>query len=163
MASRRIIADGIRSDRPPVAASAELCARRGHERVCRRATPDVAGLPDSAAADGGVGSDHRRELWTLILRAPVWIGRRLRRTENAAIIGGALFLSALQFYIVTNFPSWMAGVRYPHTLAGLGACYVDALPFFGWTLLSELGFGAVFFALHAWLSRGVAVRERVAA
>ena len=105
---------------------------------------------------------HHVWIWGSFLIS-VWIGRRLRRTETAAIIGGALFLSALQFYIVTNFPSWMAGVRYPHTLAGLGACYVDALPFFGWTLLSELGFGAVFFALHAWLSRGVAVRERVAA
>jgi hypothetical protein len=101
-------------------------------------------------------------IWASFLIS-VWIGRRLRHTENAAIIAGALFLSALQFFLVTNFPSWLAGVRYTHTLAGLGACYTDALPFFGWTLASELAFGAVFFALHAWLSRSVSVRERVVA
>ena len=33
----------------------------------------------------------------------------------------------------------------------------------GQTWTSELAFGAVFFALHAWLSRSVAVRERVVA
>jgi len=74
-----------------------------------------------------------------------------------------LFLSALQFFLVTNFPSWLSGTLYPRTLAGLGACYAAALPFFGWTLLSELAFGGVFFGLHAWLSRSVAIRERVAA
>jgi vacuolar-type H+-ATPase subunit I/STV1 len=40
---------------------------------------------------------------------------------------------------------------------------VAALPFFGWTLLGDMTYGAVFFGLHAWLSRSVAVRERVAA
>jgi hypothetical protein len=93
----------------------------------------------------------------------VWIGRQLRRTENAAIIGGALFLSAVQFFAITNFPSWLFGSLYPRTLAGLGACYTAALPFFGRTLVSELAFGAAFFGLHAWLSRSVAVRERVVA
>ena len=93
----------------------------------------------------------------------VWIGRRLRRTENAGLIAGALFLSALQFFLITNFPSWLSGGLYPRTLAGLGACYTAALPFFGWTLLSELTFGGIFFALHAWLSRSVSVRERVVA
>jgi hypothetical protein len=101
-------------------------------------------------------------IWASFLIS-VWIGRRLRHTENAAIIAGALFLSALQFFLVTNFPSWISGTLYAHNLAGLGACYTAALPFFGWTLASELAFGAVFFALHAWLSRSVAVRERVVA
>lgn len=92
----------------------------------------------------------------------VWIGRRLRNTENAAAIGAALFASALQFFLITNFPSWMSDTLYTHNFAGLVTCYVAALPFFGWTLLAELTYGATFFVLHAWLSRTVSARERVA-
>ena len=38
---------------------------------------------------------------------------------------------------------------YPHTLAGLEACYIAALPFFGYTLLGNLAFSAAFFGGEA--------------
>jgi hypothetical protein len=51
---------------------------------------------------------------------------------------------------------------YSHTLGGLFTCYVAAIPFFRNTLLADLLFTAVFFALHAVLSRTVVRSERVA-
>jgi hypothetical protein len=100
----------------------------------------------------------------------VFIGRRVRNTENVGRVAGALFVNALQFFLISNFASWLQSgmyvtvpTPYPHTLGGLFQCYVAALPFFGWTLLGDMTYGAVFFGLHAWLSRSVAVRERVAA
>jgi hypothetical protein len=91
----------------------------------------------------------------------VWIGRRLRRTENVGLIAGAMFVNAVQFFAISNFATWLGGTLYAHTPAGLAACYIAAVPFFGWTLLSDLSYAALFFGLHAWLSRGIAASERV--
>jgi hypothetical protein len=90
----------------------------------------------------------------------VWIGRRLRATENASRIGGAALLGSLQFFLITNFPSFLR--RYPHTWAGFSNCYTLALPFFGRTLAGDLVTTAVLFGLHAWLSRTVYPPERIA-
>ena len=76
----------------------------------------------------------------------VWIGKHLRGSYSAGRIGGAAFLCALQFYLITNFSTWMLGTMYPHTLAGLGACYVAAIPFFTPTLSSDLLYTIGFFA-----------------
>jgi hypothetical protein len=83
----------------------------------------------------------------------VWIGRHLRGTHSAPRIGAAAFLCALQFYLITNFPTWLFGQMYPHTFAGLATCYIAALPFFGYTLIGNLFYCAFFFGAHYWLTR----------
>ena len=93
----------------------------------------------------------------------VWIGTRLRRTENPLWIGSAAVAGSLQFFVITNFAWLTASSMYPHTLAGVGECYLAGIPFFWRTLASDLIYSAVFFGLHAWGSRTVAPRERVAA
>ena len=90
----------------------------------------------------------------------VWIGRRLATTENAWRIGGAVLLSSIQFFLITNIGSWL--YDYPHTLSGLGACYVAAIPFFERTLFSDFFFTGVLFGLHAVLTRTIAPREQIA-
>ena len=83
----------------------------------------------------------------------VWIGRHLRGTNSVGKIGAAAFLCALQFFLITNLPIWLFSTLYPHTFAGLVACYVAALPFFGNTLMSNLLYSAFFFGAHFWLNR----------
>ena len=90
----------------------------------------------------------------------VWIGRRVRATENVWQIGAAVLAASVQFFLISNLPSWFAA--YPHTPSGLAACYIAALPFFERTLASDLFFGAILFGLHALLTRTIATRERVA-
>ncbi len=115
------------------------------------------------AAAYGIPAFSYARLWVYAAFAiSVWIGRRVRGTENAGRIGLALGASAAQFFLITNFGTWLGSALYPQTPGGLATCYVAAIPFFGWTLLSDLAYGAAFFGLHAWLSRKVAVRERVA-
>ncbi len=115
------------------------------------------------AASYGVPAFSLHRLWVYAAFAiSVWIGRRVRRTESAGRIGLALAASAAQFFLLTNFGSWLGSTVYAQTPGGLATCYAAAIPFFGWTLLSDLAYGAAFFALHSWLSRKVAVRERVA-
>jgi hypothetical protein len=93
----------------------------------------------------------------------VWIGTRLRESENPLWIGGAAVAGSLQFFLLTNFAWLYPTSLYPHTLAGIVSSYVAGIPFFGRTLASDLIYTAAFFGLHAWLSRTVARSERVAA
>jgi len=91
----------------------------------------------------------------------VWIGRRIRATENPIRIGAACILSSTQFFLLTDFAVWLLGTVYPKTLAGLGACYVAAIPFFGLTLLGDLVFTAAIFGLYAIATRAIAKSEVV--
>jgi hypothetical protein len=93
----------------------------------------------------------------------VWIGTRLRETENPFMIGSAALAGSVQFFLITNFAWLSASNMYPHTLAGVLACYTAGVPFFWRTLASDLVYSGLFFGLHALLSRKVARSERVAA
>ncbi len=91
----------------------------------------------------------------------VWVGSRLRTTENPWIIGAAALLGATQFFLITNFGLWASGISYPATASGLVACYLAGIPYFGRTLLSDLLYAGILFGLHAWLSRRAFPAERV--
>jgi len=93
----------------------------------------------------------------------VWLGRRLRGTESVPKIASFALLNSMQFFVFSNFGSWLWYQTYPRTLTGLADCYVAAIPFFGWTIAGDLVYTGVLFGLHAWLSRTVAARERVTA
>src|ERR1039458_9178733 len=79
----------------------------------------------------------------------VWIGSRLRRTENPGWIGAAAIAGSVQFFLLSNFGTWLApGSQYGHTLAGLVNCYIAAIPFFRNTMVSDLVYAGAFFALE---------------
>ena len=56
-------------------------------------------------------------------------------------ISGALF-GALIFYFVTNFGVWTTGL-YEITYDGLIKCYILAIPFFAYSLISTLVFSLI--------------------
>ncbi len=70
----------------------------------------------------------------------------LRGRPGFARVAGAAFLSSGSFFAVSNYAVWASpGSWYPHTVAGLQACYAMALPFYRNDLLStSLVVGAVF-------------------
>lgn len=91
----------------------------------------------------------------------VWIGSRLRNSENPVLIGSAALAGSVQFFLITNF-AWLIGSSmYPHSFAGMMSCYAAAVPFFWRTLASDLFYSGVLFGLHAWLSRTVVRSERI--
>jgi Family of unknown function (DUF6580) len=94
----------------------------------------------------------------------VWIGSRLRATEQPGWVAAGALAGSVQFFLLSNIGTWLTpNGMYPHTPAGLGTCLTAAVPFFRHTLISDLGYSAVFFGLHALLSRTVVRSERVAA
>lgn len=77
---------------------------------------------------------------------PVLLGSRLVPGKAwQAVIGSAL-ASSLVFYLTTNFAHWWLTNDYPHTLAGLAACYVAALPFYRWMPVGDVAWTVALFA-----------------
>jgi hypothetical protein len=79
----------------------------------------------------------------------VLIGTWLANRRGISRIGGAVFLGALQFFLVTNFAVWQLFGTYPHTPAGLAACYFAGLPFFGNALAGDALYATLFFGTFA--------------
>ncbi|MGO9232193.1 MAG: DUF6580 family putative transport protein [Bryobacteraceae bacterium] len=90
----------------------------------------------------------------------VWIGTRLRATQNPLAFGAAAVAGSVQFFLITNIAMWLKPVSlYAHTAAGLMACYVAAIPFYGRTLLADLFYSAALFGAYSLLSRRAAVQN----
>ena len=79
----------------------------------------------------------------------VFIGTWLANRRGVLRIGGAVFLGALQFFLVTNFAVWQLFGAYPNTPAGLAACYIVGLPLFGNTLAGDAVYSTLFFGIFA--------------
>lgn len=76
----------------------------------------------------------------------VLIGRFLNQKRNLPRIGGATFLGALQFFLITNFGVWAFLSSYPRTPAGLAACYLAGVPLFWNTLAGDAVYVTLLFA-----------------
>lgn len=75
----------------------------------------------------------------------VAIGRWLRENRSLARIGGAVFLGAAQFFVITNFAMWALGGYYPKTAAGLATCLMAGVPFFWNTLGGDALYTGILF------------------
>jgi uncharacterized protein DUF6580 len=79
---------------------------------------------------------------------------RSRRSSPAAVAIGAVS-AATFFFVVTNFAVWAIGSTYPMTLAGLVACYIAAIPFYGTNLIGDVLYSALLFGTFVWAERRV--------
>jgi hypothetical protein len=68
----------------------------------------------------------------------VWLGQRLTGTQSPLKIAAFTLLNSFQFFVITNFGSWLWFQTYPKTTAGLAMCCAAAVPFFGWTLAGDI-------------------------
>lgn len=60
-------------------------------------------------------------------------------------IGALSVLAANYFFLVSNFSVWATTNYYPHTLDGLEACYIAAIPFYLNSVKASLLFSALLF------------------
>ena len=89
----------------------------------------------------------------------VLLGRWLRTRHRLLPVALVTLAGSIQFFVVTNFACWL--LWYPHTAAGLAACYIAAFPFFHNTLLGDATFVGVLFGAMAFAEAGFpAIRER---
>jgi hypothetical protein len=74
------------------------------------------------------------------------LGSALLRKVTVLRVATGILASATGFFLISNFAVWISNqVTYPHSVAGLGACYALALPFYMNDLVSTtLTAGALF-------------------
>lgn len=72
----------------------------------------------------------------------------LRRVTALRVLAGVV-ASATSFFVLSNFAVWVGSGMYAHTGAGLGECFVAALPFYRNDLLSTALCSAAFFGVPA--------------
>ncbi|MEL6718745.1 MAG: DUF6580 family putative transport protein [Bacteroidota bacterium] len=80
--------------------------------------------------------------------------------KNVAL---ASVITAIAFFLITNFGVWAGGAMYPKTMSGLMLCYGAAIPFFWNTLLSNLIFAAALFGGYEFLKQRYTVLNYKAA
>lgn len=81
------------------------------------------------------------------------------RVSGGRLLGYSLGGSLL-FFAVTNFVVWLTAASIPQFTAcnaGLLPCYIAAVPFFQWTVLSTLLYAALLFGGFALLRRRMPV------
>jgi hypothetical protein len=94
----------------------------------------------------------------------VLLGRLfLANSSNPARIASVALLGSVQFFVLTNFFVWLgAETYYSRDIAGLTACYVSAIPFFGRTVLADLFYSGVLFGAYSLVTKrlsGVQLRS----
>jgi hypothetical protein len=84
------------------------------------------------------------------IAASAVIGMQLRNRRTALRIATASLACSTGFFVLSNLGVWAAGF-YPTSLTGLVACYAAALPFFQYTVASDLLYTTITFgSLALW-------------
>jgi hypothetical protein len=68
----------------------------------------------------------------------VAMGGSLRNSFTAPRALGLSLTATTGFWLWTNFGTWLVSGMYEKTTAGLLHCYVQAIPFLGWSLVGDL-------------------------
>jgi hypothetical protein len=93
----------------------------------------------------------------------VGLGMLLRGQARPLPVAAAAVAAALVHYVITNLAVWIFQDFYPHTGAGLVACFIAALPFLQNMLCANLVFSGILFGGFAWAQRRFpALRETAA-
>lgn len=71
----------------------------------------------------------------------------LSRKRSVLRVGAAVLASSTSFFVLSNFMVWVGGGMYPHNAAGLGACYIAAVPFYANDLMSTAVTSGALFGL----------------
>jgi len=88
------------------------------------------------------------------------IGRVLLLPTLAPLrLAGAAFLASFAFFVISNFGVWLGGY-YGYGLDGLIACYAAAIPFWGNSLVGDLGSTAILFGLFIVARRSAGLQPR---
>lgn len=98
--------------------------------------------------------------WPVLLGGCGFLGRG--RPRWLAVIGGSL-ASSLVFFLSTNLAHWAFTTDYPHTGAGLVACFAAALPFHRWMPVGDVAWTLLVFGLlaAAWSAADAASSRRL--
>lgn len=98
---------------------------------------------------------HSSMFWVFLSIVLITVGAHWAKMHAPTLMKTASMVVAAStsFFLITNFAVWAMNGLYPMTPAGLMACYIAAIPFFGNTLASTALFSAIFFGLTKWVEK----------
>jgi len=95
----------------------------------------------------------------------VILGFWLKKHKKWYTVGGSAILSAVLFFLITNFAVWAFAPWYAKTFSGIIQCYIMALPFFRNTLLGDLFYVIVFFGayelIEVWIRKSFELKKKI--
>ncbi|MEO8737451.1 MAG: DUF6580 family putative transport protein [Edaphobacter sp.] len=78
------------------------------------------------------------------------LGHQMLSGKPSALrVAGGVMASATSFFVLSNFAVWAGSIMYPHTAAGLTACYAAAIPFYANDVISTAITAGALFGLPA--------------
>jgi uncharacterized protein DUF6580 len=89
-----------------------------------------------------------------------WI---LRKRFSVGRLAFACLAAPTAFYLISDFGVWLGFNSYPHTWAGLVACYVAAIPFQGRITASTVLFAGILFGVQQIYSSRIERRKHLQA
>jgi hypothetical protein len=111
----------------------------------RRPLAFVAPLGAMLLSDAVLGFYSGMWVTYLAIAIIVLVGWLALSRVSALRVAGAAVACSVLFFLVSNFGTWALSGMYPHTGAGLAACYVAAIPFFQNTLAGDLFYATLLF------------------
>ncbi|MGL4513159.1 MAG: DUF6580 family putative transport protein [Lacipirellulaceae bacterium] len=137
----------------PMAAVGLFAGRYFGSVLAAAAVPLVAMLISDLALPGYASPAVLLAVYAAMLAAPLlgrWLRKPARSTAKGLVrLGACAAVPSLVFFLVTNFAVWTEWSLYEPTLAGLGECYVAALPFARRMLAGDLAYTALVFGAAA--------------
>jgi len=102
-------------------------------------------------------------IWVyLSIIAVVLLASVLLRKFSYIKLGGTVLLSAVIFYLITNFGAWLSMPEvYTRDFSGLINSYVAAIPFFRASLVSNMIFSFIVFALYDIVVRYYKIKDSI--
>jgi len=88
--------------------------------------------------------------------AAMVLGQILLHAKTTIVrVGAGALLGPTSFFLISNYATWAVAPpeMYPHTMAGLGACLVAGLPFYGKDLISTTIVAAAAFGIPVLVRR----------
>ena len=111
----------------------------------RRSLAFVAPLAAMLLSDAVLGFYSGMWVTYLAVALITLLGSLALQKRTPVRIGLTAVAGSVLFFVVSNFGTWALSGMYPHTAAGLAACYVAAIPFFHNALTGDLFYATMLF------------------
>ena len=119
----------------------------------RRGFAFVAPIGALLLSDAVLGFYSGMQYTYLAVALIVLIGWAVESRISLVRVGAGAIAGSILFFLISNFGTWLTSGMYPHTSAGLVACYFAAIPFFQNTLAGDLFYAGLLFGGFALLER----------
>lgn len=86
--------------------------------------------------------------WGAFVIIAIFSSEWLRSRVSVASTAFAALIASTSFFLITNFGVWLQGGLYQPSLSGLMQSYINGLPFFRNTLLSDITYSFAIFGLY---------------